>query len=213
MIEYPKIETLYDRDESFRAKTDTLRKPEFGNIKKWLVQEKIDGMNIRAHFDGNDVVYAGRTDKSDLPQPLLAWLQEHLSVWRVASVFEEGPVTFFGEGYGPKIQKGGNYRETQSFRLFDVLVGRWWLEPSDVSSVADQLGILSVPSYGEMLSEDFPKNREDLSGICPYSLVASVEKGDFNVLPEGIVARPVPMLFNRRGHRVMWKIKYKDFPE
>ena len=46
MFKYPKIETLFTRDEKFKV-TDIIRLPEFENIKKWLVTEKIDGTNIR----------------------------------------------------------------------------------------------------------------------------------------------------------------------
>ena len=45
-MSYPKIETLFKRDEKFNI-TDEIRCPEFDNIKKWLITEKIDGTNIR----------------------------------------------------------------------------------------------------------------------------------------------------------------------
>ena len=57
-------------------------------------------------------------------------------------------VYLFGEGYGPKIQKGGNYRNDISFRLFDIYIedqnnplGGWWLEPGNMQEVADKINI------------------------------------------------------------------------
>jgi len=49
MIPYPKIETLFKRDETFRV-TDKLRLPEFALVREWLVTEKVDGTNIRVVY-------------------------------------------------------------------------------------------------------------------------------------------------------------------
>src|SRR3990167_4368736 len=46
VIEFPKIETLYERGADFSV-TDVLRSPVIGTISKWLVTEKVDGTNIR----------------------------------------------------------------------------------------------------------------------------------------------------------------------
>ncbi len=41
-------------------------KPEFGYIPRWLVTEKVDGMNIRIIYNKDGVRYAGRTDKAHI---------------------------------------------------------------------------------------------------------------------------------------------------
>ena len=46
-LEYPKIDTLYDRDGRY-VNTWRLRRPEFGIINRWSITEKIHGMNTRA---------------------------------------------------------------------------------------------------------------------------------------------------------------------
>ena len=51
MTSYPKIQTLWKRDKEMgKVIEGELSKPEFDNIKNWLVTEKIDGTNIRIIF-------------------------------------------------------------------------------------------------------------------------------------------------------------------
>lgn len=42
-------------------------------------------------------------------------------------------------------------------------------------------------------------------------LVGTEDSDNREYMPEGIVARSDPLLFNRKGERVMWKLKMKDF--
>jgi hypothetical protein len=44
---YPKIDSLYNRKEDFSVDETKIRRPEFLIPDKWIVTEKIDGMNIR----------------------------------------------------------------------------------------------------------------------------------------------------------------------
>lgn len=85
-MEFPKIETLYERDaETFRV-TDTLRLPEFSLITQWLVTEKIDGTNVRVFFEaGGEIRFGGRTDAAQMPTFLLAHLQETFTTERIAT--------------------------------------------------------------------------------------------------------------------------------
>ena len=112
-------------------------------------------------------------------------------------------VCLYGEGYGAKIQKGGgNYRPDQDFVLFDVLVDEWWLQRENVEDIATKLGIEVVPIIGEGTLHDMvdqTRGRFD-SAWGPF-------------LAEGIVARPVTELKTRSGHRLITKIKCKDFRE
>ncbi|GAF90713.1 unnamed protein product, partial [marine sediment metagenome] len=45
------------------------------------------------------------------------------------------------------------------------------------------------------------------------STVAQREGGKEHYPIEGIVARTKPLLFTRRGDRLIWKLKVKDFPK
>lgn len=213
-MEYPKIETLWNRDErTHKVIPGALRLAEFGNIKVWRVTEKIDGMNVRVILapDGT-VTYTGRTDDAQMPVPLLAYLSQALPLTRLIDVFDIGQqVILFGEGYGGKIQKGGNYRPDPALRLFDVLVGPWWLEPEAVTDVASKLNVLTVPDLGVI--DYLPHTAGELTHILNsgHSVVSAMEGGNASYTGEGIVARTVPLMLTRRGERVMWKLKFKDF--
>lgn len=212
MIGYPKIETLYDRNDRFKVMPDALRMPEFGLIQRWLVTEKVDGTNIRIHLaaDGS-VVFGGRTDNAQIPAHLVQYLRTTFTDEAVRGAFEPGvSATLFGEGYGAKIQNGGAYRQGVSFRLFDVLVGEWWLEPNTITDVAAKLNIATVPFLGEIAR--LPMAPSDLEEVLGGSIsIVSQEDGGSGMRAEGIVARTVPGLFTRKGERLMWKLKFKDF--
>ncbi len=121
---------------------------------------------------------------------------------------EPYPITLYGEAYGAGIQKGGNYRRDGdiSFRLFDVLVGESWLGWDSVVSIANDLGIKTVPVMAEALGPNII-TRIVADGF--KSLVAE-EEGTPR-LAEGMVARTDPYLFDGNGRRVVWKIKTRDF--
>lgn len=215
MIEYPKIETLYDRDEKTRKViTDHTRHPEFSIIKEWHVTEKVDGTNVRVALrpDGT-VFFGGRTDNAQMPVILIDYLRQTFTPDKMSAAFatsDGAEVTLFGEGYGEKIQNGGAYRKGVSFRLFDALVGAWWLEPDAILDVAGKLGIQTVPVVPPIHA--LPSTRDELAAILGtgQSIVAR-DDGGTGVMAEGIVARTWPALLTRRGQRVVWKLKFKDF--
>ena len=183
--------------------------PEFEILKDvpWTFTEKVDGTNIRVMWNGENVVFGGKTDNAQIPVQLLYKLQELFGgtakkeLFKAA--FQDGAeVCLYGEGYGAKIQKGGgNYNATgTSFVLFDVKVGGWWLKRGDVEDVAKKLGIDAVPIIGEgTLTDAVEKTRVGFNS----------QWGAF--IAEGIVMRPKVELFTRRGDRIIAKIKTKDF--
>jgi hypothetical protein len=213
VITYPKIETLYERDpDTFKVNPDRLRCPEFALIRRWRLTEKIDGTNIRVGLapDGR-VTFGGRTDKAQIPPHLLAYLTETFPAERVAAAFAPGvEVVLFGEGYGEKVQSGGDYRTGVSFRLFDVRVGDWWLNAADVDDVAAKLGIQTAPCFQrDIMFLLYPSSADELRDLLPGSIVAGEEGRGRRA--EGIIARTDPLLFMRDGRRVMWKLKFTDF--
>jgi len=216
MIPYPKIETLYDRLPTFSVDTTKLRVPAFGNVKTWLLTEKIDGMNIRVglHPDGG-IEFGGRTDNAQIPAPLVQYLRDTFVELNMHAVFTQRDgvwpeVVIFGEGYGVKIQKGGgSYRPDVAVRIFDVNVGGWWLEWDDVVKVAVGLGVSTVPTLG---SGDFlPTTEADLNDILVDHSPTAWQDSKQTREAEGIVARADPMLHLRNGERCLWKLKYSDF--
>ena len=117
------------------------------------------------------------------------------------AIFDDADVCLYGEGYGAKIQKGGgNYRQDQSFVLFDVKIGDWWLQREDVEDVASRMGLDIVPILCSGTLTDM---------VILASSGFPSKWGDFPA--EGIVARPATELKTRSGHRIITKIKHKDF--
>ena len=208
MNEYHKIQTVFKRDmETRNGKTLLEGKwtlPEFEYLANntWVFTEKVDGTNIRVMFKDGAVTFGGKTDSAQIPAQLVTRLNDLFlpMAKKLQDVFG-CDACLYGEGYGAKIQKcGGNYRQDQDFVLFDVRVGDWWLQRSDVEDVASKLGIDIVPIIGEGTLYDAIENAKQ--GI-------KSSWGDFQA--EGIVARPKVELKTRNGHRIITKIKCRDF--
>lgn len=210
MKQYQKIQTAYFRDPENSHKTlleGTWAKPEFELLKDidWICTEKIDGTNIRIMWDGENVRFGGKTDNAQIPTILIASLQDTFTNEKMKACFPDADnVCLYGEGYGKKIQKGGNYLPDRAdFILFDVKVGDWWLNRDANEDVAHKLEIGVVPIIGIWKLEE---------------AIEFVKKGfkstiadNKEYIAEGLIMKPVTELFNRKGERVISKIKYKDF--
>jgi hypothetical protein len=204
--EYHKINTLFKRDMNSPRKIlieGDWTNETFGYLSRnlWDFTEKVDGTNIRVMISGGVVAFGGRTDNASIPTPLVQRLQERFLARAdfLATIFPDG-ACLYGEGYGAKIQSGGNYRQDQDFVLFDVRCGEWWLQRQAVEDVAVKLDIDVVPVIG-----------------CGNLLEAvTMVKAGFNsrwgaFKAEGIVARPRVELKARDGSRIITKIKHRDF--
>lgn len=208
MTEYHKIQSIYKRDMTSKRKTLiegawTLPEFEFLALNTWTFTEKVDGTNIRVIFEGGCIAFGGRTDDAQIPAQLVGRLNERFQplAAKLGEVFADGQAVLYGEGYGAKIQKGGgNYRPDQDFVLFDVRVGQWWLQRADVHDVAQKLGLDVVPVIGEGSLHD---------AVAWAKRGIRSTWGDFEA--EGIVARPKTELNTRSGHRLVAKIKCRDF--
>lgn len=207
MKEYHKIQTVFKRNPETKFKTllegdYSLPEFEFLASNQWVFTEKVHGTNIRIMFDGERITFGGKTDRAQIPAFLVTRLNEvflpQLDLFK--EKFADG-VCLYGEGYGAKIQKGGgNYRPDQDFVLFDVKIGDWWLQRSDVEDIATQLNLDIVPIIGTgTLAKMVEQTRQGFNSLW----------GNFKA--EGIVARPITELKTRGGHRIITKIKCKDF--
>lgn len=213
-MEYPKIETLFGRDEDFRVDSSQLKNPVFAMLKQWEVTEKIDGTNMRVTLiEGDDKIKIdGRTDRASIPGDLFRYMVDTFAVKAVQDMMDLTgagweKVVLYGEGYGAGIQKGGCYRSDKAFRLFDVLVAdKWWLDWKAVEQVAKTLGIKTAPYLGSWTFDEIVEKVR----IGVPSVVAK-EESDQDVVAEGVVARPLETLFDKRGNRVILKLKTKDF--
>jgi len=206
--EYHKIETLFERDKAtFVVYPAKLKAPVLGTIREWDVTEKIDGTNIRVMLsEAGEVSFGGRTNAAQIPGDLVQYLIHTFQQDRLKeAMWIDGKPTeaiLYGEGYGPGIQKGGGlYRTDKAFILFDVLVGgKWWLDREAVDSVAQKLGIDVVPYLGRMTLEQIV---ELVQTPFPSKLGTA--------MAEGVVARPIETLFDKKMSRVIIKLKTKDF--
>jgi len=224
METYHKIQTLFKRHLDGKQKGKmifgqwTTPALEYLADNEWEFTEKVDGTNIRIGMYQNGetpVAFKGRTDNAVLPEPLLEHLTETFTLKHLESAGLSNAI-LFGEGYGPKIQNGGLYRDDQSFVLFDVKIGDFWLERHNVNDVAAKLGIDAVPVIGrgtlyqaiDIVRDGYTFN--DQGAIVRYGRGHMKSTwGDFEA--EGIVARPLTPLFDRKGDRIITKIKGVDF--
>lgn len=208
MIEYNKIETLYERDLEGSKKMieGKFRNPtvEFLKDNVWQFTEKIDGTNIRIHWDGHKVNYGGRIEAASIPAHLMNRLVEMFGTDEAEQIFEqkfgETEVILFGEGYGPKIQSGGAYRSDVSFILFDVMISGNYQPRASVEDIAKAFGIDIVP----IIFEGTIQQAVDYVKTEPKSTIGTAPM-------EGLVGRPKVEMRDRCGKRVIVKIKVKDF--
>jgi hypothetical protein len=204
-MKYHKIQSLFKRDRESGKFIDEWSREEFGMLQdiQWRFDEKVDGMNIRIFFDigeeSADIYFRGRTDRAQLPTTLVDHLQVKFSTSRDCF---NGPshVVLFGEGYGAKIQDGGGYREDQGFILFDVNVNGVWLKREDVEQIAEKFEVPVTPIIGE-------GTLAHALSLCKYGFRSKLRES----LPEGLILRPKYELRDRRGDRIISKLKLRDF--
>lgn len=208
MREYHKIETVFNRS------TDGDKRLIWGDYRNetveyladniWQFTEKIDGTNIRIHWDGHNVEIGGRTDRAQVPKHLMDYLSATFLTPEVEELFEqtygEKDVILFGEGYGAKIQNGGEYRSDVSFILFDVLIGDNWQSREWVEATAKMFSIDVVPivlegTIGDGIDYVMQHNNSTIG----------------KAVMEGVVGRPKVEMKDRLGNRIIVKIKWKDF--
>lgn len=210
MYKYTKIETVFKRDVEgtkkliegkYRDKT-----VEYLKDNLWIGTEKIDGTNIGVVWDGYNVAFQGRTEKASIPPFLMEYLENTFKNPETEQIFEqlfgEKQVILFGEGYGSKIQNGGNYCKNNKFILFDVYMPQTdlWLERDSIEEIAKALGIDCVPIVFKGTIEEgikFVKQK-------PKSTIGTANM-------EGIVCKPAVDLLSRTNKRIIVKIKVKDF--
>ena len=212
MKKYEKIETVFERD------TMGTKKLKYGCYRnnavkytawnEWQWTEKIDGTNVRVHWDGHKVSFGGRTDNANLPVPLMERLYELFSNNTAEELFEqlfgEKDVILFGEGYGKKIQAVGSkyIPDGVDFILFDVCVNDTYLDREAVENIALAFRISVVPVVLVGTIND------------AINYVMEKPKSTIGTAPmEGLVGRPAVELKDKNGKRLIVKVKVCDFTE
>lgn len=208
MKEYNKIETVFNRDENGSKKLidNSFRSEvvEYLKDNQWIFTEKIDGTNIRVYWDGHKVQFSGRTDNSQIPSKLLNKLLELFGGDINEELFEQkfgnSEVMLCGEGFGGNIQGNLGYKDDFDFILFDILINNVVLDKDSCVDIAKYFNTSYVP----IVFEGTIKEAVDYIKTSPKSTI-----GNANM--EGLVGKPKIELFNKKGDRVIVKIKVKDF--
>jgi hypothetical protein len=223
MLKYPKIQSVYMRD---RNNKNRLIEGQFSTKEilylannTWIWTEKIDGTNIRVHFDfdGNDVFLGGREENAQIHASLCNFLFQNITPDLFLTSFDPNEVTsvtLYGEGYGVGIGPGGNYAEkgTYGFALFDVLVTTQYntifLARRDVEDVARKMYLEVVP-YIESgtISEAIDFVKAGFTSRLNQHAITNQSPA------EGLVLKPSIDMYSRLGERIMTKIKTEDFKQ
>ena len=171
------------------------------------------------------VAYRGKTDNANIPKHLYSYLEETYPEHKVleslglkkfipVNEFEEHKwtsidnvpekYTIYGEGYGVKIQQGGNYiKDGVGFIVFDVKVNDTYLLTDSYRDIANKLGAPVVPDMGYMTID------EAIEFVRKGFKSTIAENKDYDA--EGLVLKTPLGLRTRMGERIILKIKYKDF--
>lgn len=216
-MQYPKINTLFKRDQNNIIIRTEYSKDEFKYLENvpFECTEKIDGMNIRIEItndpeDGLDIKFRGRTDAANIPPNMLNVLKEIFTTQNVMDSIVVDPyktleATVFGEGYGNKIQKVGNryLKDDNAFILFDVIINGTWLSRESCECIANKLGCDIVP-----LIDYFT-----IPEACAYVRdgFTSLISQDDTLKAEGLVLKTPYGLKFKDGSRIILKIKTCDF--
>ncbi len=217
MNTYHKIKSLYKRNPDDNYKTMLVGHfsvPEFGYLKDcdWIMTEKVDGTNMRAMWNLEKMdaaqgtfYFGGKTDKAQLHGGVIDFMQNIFNnahtIDYMEDNFQGANVCFYGEGYGGKIQAATRtYGLIQRFICFDIWVNGIWLQRSDVEAICVKIDIPIVPVVAI----------ENLTLMEIYCNQGFPSKwGDFEA--EGLIAVPKVPLRDRRGNRIIAKLKCKDF--
>lgn len=213
MDEYPKIYGPYKRATEGPNRNKVIfgdwSRPEFEYLSNnaWVWTEKVDGTNIRVHWDGHAVTFGGRTDNASIPAKLVTRLRELFPEDLFEQTFQDTAVTLYGEGYGAGIQKGGgNYkRDGVDFVLFDVKIGPFWLLRDDVRDIATKMGL---GTFGVVPVELVGTPHEAIKAIT-FGVTSAWGAPPF--MAEGLVGVPLGGFLDRAGRRIMMKVKSADF--
>lgn len=212
MIEYTKIETVYARDMHGTRKLIrgqfTNKAVEYLKDNEWEWTEKIDGTNIGVVWDGHEVSFQGRTEKTNIPKHLLKRLEEIFCGNAAEEIFEQKfgsrRAILFGEGYGMKIQKVGSLYipDGVDFILFDVYLPDFdvWLSHDDMTWIAISFGIIAVP----VIMKGTISDAVEMVLAKPLSTIGTAPM-------EGLVGRPTVPIRDAEGKRLIVKIKAVDF--
>ncbi len=195
---YPHIERLTEASPLFL-------------LRSVIVTEKIDGTNARFGLAGGRFQVGGRNivfATGEDPFGFRSWVEQNDIEAKVRAANPDGEdVTYFGEWFGPRIQKGIDYGTERRFLGFDV----WrhagsWLDFINAKSAFREIGLETVP-----VVFSGPIQPADMASMRVQPTMAGTQKN--GNLWEGVVIRPPVTLRDRHGELLMAKLKNPAFEE
>lgn len=221
MMEYPKIYGPFKRCTEKGPDRNKLiwghwLSDEFAALADhpWVWTEKVDGENIRIHWDGHKVTFGSRVisdikthPEAKISAAFIKILDDLFPEEVMESIFGASTFTLFGESYGAGVKSGGNYRPDMAFILFDVFSHgeqhQLFLKRDATVDIAAKFGIEHVPAI------------HDGYGYTPWEMIDLVQNGEIKSTwkgapLEGVVGKPVGDFLSRRGERIAMKVKVKD---
>jgi hypothetical protein len=211
--EYIKIPNAYAVDPATHRFSGAFQ-PQFDYLRdlKFQGTEKVDGTNSRIYWDGHAVSIGGHTDNaSDAYQTKT--LTGLFLTKEMEYLFEQNfgakQVYLFAETYGPKINGGDTYADTNDVILFDVWVRGgaddpvkgYWLSRDKVDEVAKEMGLESVPVV-------FEGTLVEAEAFMLKHPMSTLGGGKHEM--EGLVLQPMIPLLNAKGEPIKCKLKYRD---
>lgn len=226
MIEYPKIETLYKRsitgDKSLIV--GDYRNPVIEMLAKfniWNAYEKLDGSNHQIFWDGHNINLYGRTDRSNITNPILDYFNDKFNNIETEELFEQlfgdKQYIFYFEAIGNKIQYCGKYYgDDPRFVLLDVYNvnnNSWWSYGNSSDIIPNQFTINSIAKAlnvecKQLIMKGTLDDFVDYIQTVPLSTFTKEDGPNYPM--EGIVAVPNIELKDSNGDRVIVKIKCCD---
>lgn len=230
MKDYPKINSIFKRgsDKSFIVGDYSTPEIEYLRHCTWVGTEKINGRNICIGWfpeNPDQIAVMGRNDKAkdvSIPVGLLSLITRTFSGRKFKLFCEQmesmtnksysPEILIYGEGYGYHCADDSekyivdfdhlnpDSPDNTGFRVFDIRIDGWWLSYDNMTNVARSLGLNSVKIAG---SGDLIWW---LNAIGHFYLESDLAP----VLMEGVVLKPKVEMHNRKGERIITKIKHKD---
>ncbi len=213
---YTKFSSPFVKDEKYLNIDELSQELPIGN---WIKTEKIDGTNIRIILtkpdeEGNREILIGSRklilNKEDKGSRQYLDCLKEVNLNKIKEYFEEikSTVVIYGEGYGAGVQRGGIYAKDKNYRVFDIRIGLAYQDFEYVKKVCidNQLNIVPIFSnVDEITYQECLESLRHFDGTL-------INEGCGGV-PEGLVYKFEPVLLNKYGERLIFKIKRKDFKE
>ncbi len=182
---------------------------------EWEWTEKVDGANIRLIINvmDGDIQIRGRDENSSVSAELLRWFElweeqcgnDAYNMFADADTDEIDEIVLYGEGVGPKTQKGKHGFDAAEIVLFDIKVGKWWLKKQHVEAIASEIGLESVKVIRRATLVEMIEHFRNID------TEPATEFGNKKPIMEGLVGTPTTGVLSRSGERIITKLKHKDF--